>query len=419
MKELRKYSTALRESMHVWINDIKHLDLLVGIPCYNNEDTIRYVVSTVADGLHQHFSNLKTGILVSDGGSLDDTRERAYGAIVPPDIERKVTIYRGIPGKGTSFRAVFEAACRLGAHALLVVDSDLKSIRPEWIKLMAEPVLHKEVQYLVPYYFRHKYDGTITNQIVYPITRALYGHCIRQPIGGDFAIAPEILELYLKQDVWTTDVARFGIDIWMTTTAINEAFKVEQIFLGAKLHDAKDPATDLAPMFRQVVSTLFYLMGKYEESWRKIKGSCPVNLRGEREINATPEQINVNLDKLRDEFIDGFEHFSPMYRQIVEPANYIQLEKIIKKAKEDEPINFSPELWAKVVYDFAFTYQTWARNRRRLVDIMTPLYFGRTAAYCQGVAVLNNEEAEKVIEEQALAFEKLKPYLIEKYEVWE
>jgi hypothetical protein len=350
---------------------------------------------------------------------LDDTRERAYGAIVPPGIERKVTIYRGIPGKGTSFRAVFEAASRLESHALLVVDSDLKSIRPEWIKLMAEPILNKEAQFLVPYYFRHKYDATITNQIVYPLTRALYGQCIRQPIGGEFAIAPEILKLYLNEDVWTTDVARFGIDIWMTTTAINEGFNVEQVFLGAKLHDAKDPAIDLAPMFRQVVSTLFYLMGKYEANWRKAKGSCPVIIRGQREINMKPEPLEVNLDKLRDEFIEGFDHFSPMYRQTIEPANYIQLEKIVNKAKEDEAITFPSDLWAKVVYDFAFTYQTWARNRRRLVDIMTPLYFGRTAAYCLRVADLNSEEAEKVIEEQALAFEKFKPYLIEKYEVWE
>jgi len=314
---------------------------------------------------------------------------------------------------------VFEAAFRLKAKALLVVDADLKSIRPEWIKSMTEPILNKEAQYLVPYYSRHKYDGTITNQIVYPLTRALYGQCIRQPIGGDFAIAPEILDLYLKEDVWTTDVARFGIDIWMTTTAINEGFKIEQVFLGTKIHEAKDPAEDLGPMFRQIISTLFYLIGKYEEEWRKVKASCAVKIIGGIKKDVKPEPLEVNYNKLRDEFLDGFDHFSPMYKQIIEADNYYKLEKTVKKAKENEGIVFPQELWAKIIYDFAFTYQSWSRNRRRLVDIMTPLYFGRTAAYCQEVADLSDEEAEQVIEAQSLAFEKLKPYLINKYKIWE
>ena len=40
----------------------------------------------------------------------------------------------------------------------------------------------------------------------------------------------------------------------MTHSAINEGFAVCQARLGAKIHDAKDPASDLGPMFRQVVA---------------------------------------------------------------------------------------------------------------------------------------------------------------------
>ena len=47
----------------------------------------------------------------------------------------------------------------------------------------------------------------------------------------------------------------------MTHSAINEGFAVCQARLGAKIHDAKDPASDLGPMFRQVVGTLFTLAG--------------------------------------------------------------------------------------------------------------------------------------------------------------
>ena len=42
---------------------------------------------------------------------------------------------------------------------------------------------------MAPLYARYKYDGTITNTVTYPLTRALYGHRIRQPIGGDFGVS--------------------------------------------------------------------------------------------------------------------------------------------------------------------------------------------------------------------------------------
>jgi glycosyltransferase involved in cell wall biosynthesis len=191
-------------------------------------------------------------VINSDGGSTDGTRE----AVLSATIEEKTLMllstplfplhglslpYHGVPGKGSAFRMVFEMANRLGARACAVVDSALRSITPEWIDLLVRPILFAKYDFVAPYYHRHKYDGTITNSIVYPLTRALYGLQVRQPIGGDFGISPGLLQCYLRKDVWETDVARFGIDIWMTTVAIAERFRVCQSFLGAKLHDAKDP----------------------------------------------------------------------------------------------------------------------------------------------------------------------------------
>ena len=59
------------------------------------------------------------------------------------------------------------------------------------------PVLEQGFDYVAPYYLRHKYDGTITNSIVYPMTRTLYGHRIRQPIGGDFGFSGHLAQHYL------------------------------------------------------------------------------------------------------------------------------------------------------------------------------------------------------------------------------
>ncbi len=98
---------------------------------------------------------------------------------------------------------------------------------------------------------------------------------MRQPIGGEFGISARLVERYLERDDWETDVARFGIDIWMTTIAIAEGYRVCQSFLGAKLHDAKDPGSDLTAMLHQVVGSVFMLMQEYEPVWMNVTESQP------------------------------------------------------------------------------------------------------------------------------------------------
>lgn len=419
MKKMKYYSSALRKSVMEWGNQLKEIDLLVGIPSFNNEESIRHVVEMVGEGLAEYYPDRKSAILVSDGGSLDDTREEAEAAKVPDQVARMVSIYRGIPGKGTSFRAVFEFAVLVKADACAVYDADLRSITPEWIKGLMNPMVEGKADFVAPFYTRHKYDGTITNHIVYPMTRALYGKDIRQPIGGDFGFSGELAAFYAKQDVWMTDIARFGIDIWMTTSAIAEGFRLMQANLGAKIHDPKDPAEDLGPMFQQVLSTMFYLMGTYEGKWRGPVKYSPVPIWNQLDQIPKIPPVAVTLSKMEKEFCEGFEQFRPLYGTVLASENMEALEAVYQKAKKEHVLAFDPELWAKILYDFAFIYQTWTRNRRRLVSIITPLYFGRVGAYCQQVAEMNEQEAEQVIQDQAKVFEAQKDYLLEKFEAWD
>ncbi|HEX9879545.1 MAG TPA: glycosyl transferase family 2 [Candidatus Binatia bacterium] len=414
----RKYPSALRENVHLWLRQISNVDILVAIPCFNNEDTIEYVVQQAGIGLARYFPDQKCAVFVCDGGSLDDTRERVYETPTPEGILKRVTIYRGLPGKGSSLRGVFELVILSKAKAAAMVDSDLSSITPEWIKSLIQPILDRSAAFVAPFYRRHKFDGTITNQIVYPMTRALYGVDIRQPIGGDFGFSPELAAFYMDEDVWDTDVARFGIDIWMTTSAINEGFKVVQAYLGTKIHGAKDPGSDLGPMFQQVISTLFYLMGKYERSWRHENSheTVPINALKEEDLQLTP--VSVSLTKLNSEFVDGFNHFRPMYQEILSPENWEKLSAIHRKWGAGEKAELDADLWSRILYDFACVYQLWERNRRTLVNIITPLYFGRTKSYCEQVMDMTYDEAEAVVQEQAAIFEKNKPYLFKRFSNW-
>ena len=62
-------------------------------------------------------------------------------------------------------RALFEVARELKVKAMVMVDSDLRSIVPEWVELLAGPILKGGYDFVAPLYSRYKYDGTITNNI--------------------------------------------------------------------------------------------------------------------------------------------------------------------------------------------------------------------------------------------------------------
>jgi hypothetical protein len=405
--------TALREDARKRMEEIGRADILVGIPSYNNAATIGHVVRMAAEGMVKYFPDMKPVLVNSDGGSPDGTRQVALNASVPQGVEVIATEYQGISGKGSAFRAIFEAAKALGVQVCVVVDSDLRSITPQWIELLAGPIVKEGTGYVTPFYIRHKYDGTITNNICYPMTRMLYGLDIRQPIGGDFGFSAALLDHYLGQDVWGTDVARFGIDIWMTTTAINASFRVAQAHLGVKIHDAKDPAASLGPMFRQVVGTLFGMMARYEANWKAVTGSQPTPIYGgPRE--ADPEPVPVTLSAMIEKLRAGQKEWSRVWDEVLSVENRAVLEAIL--AQPDDAYQFTAQQWAPMVFDFAVAYNKSGLENDTVIDSMTPLYYGRTAGLVVESQDMDSATFEQeVIQAQARTFEQLKPYLIERW----
>ena len=409
------------EAQHA-VETIKQADIVIGIPSFNNARTIGHVVKACYAGLSKYFPELKSVVINSDGGSTDGTREAVLSASLDEaslmllstpllPLHRLSFPYHGIPGKGSAFRMVFEMARRLNARVCAVVDSDLRSITPEWIDLLVRPILLAKYDFVAPYYHRHKYDGTITNSIVYPLTRSLYGSQIRQPIGGDFGVSPGVIDCYLKKDVWETDVAKFGIDIWMTTVAIAEGFRVCQSFLGAKLHDAKDPSADLSAMLQQVVSSVFDLMKEYDRVWQLKTGSSPVPLFGFR-FDVGLDPIHVDVERMLRAFRRGAEELEELWQIGMRPPTLAAVRKLALERKADENFHMEDRLWARIIVEFAAACRRNHVIRPQLLQSLPPLYLGRVASFVKETATLSSQQVEDRIEGLCLAFEELKPYLV-------
>jgi len=392
---------------------VKKAELVVCIPSYNEADSISYPTAQADKGLMKYFRDKTAVIINCDNNSPDNTRQAFLNT---PTNTPKIYLSTppGVKGKGNNFRNLFKKIVALHARAVVVVDADLKSITPEWIKHLGEP-LFEGFSYVAPLYVRHKYDGTITNGIAYPMTRALYGRRVRQPIGGDFGFSGKLAKAYLKSYVWDEAVANFGIDIWMTTLAINQRVQICQSFMGRpKIHRTKDPGTHLGPMFRQVVGTMFSMMKEFESFWTKIKYSRPTAIYGfglgEVEM---PPKVEVDTQNLLEKFHKGFEQHSEQWRKILAENVYKKLHEI-GEMKEAE-FNFPTDLWARVLFDMAVAYRDSVIDRDLMMESLIPLYFGRTLSFVKKTKRMSIKQAEEAIEKDCMAFEIAKPYLLKRW----
>ena len=449
-------ATTLTPAIRDEIARLGRADIMVGIPSFKNAATIGYVVRAAHAGLVQYFPDLKPVLVNSDAGSSDGT-QRVVIETEPPDYVESILLVRptnkldrvtltypeidGIGGKGAALRTIFEIAAALEVQALVVVDSDLRSIVPEWIELLAGPILKGGYDFTAPLYARYKYDGTITNTVTYPLTRALYGHRIRQPIGGDFGVSGDLVRHYLELDDWTDDISKFGIDIWMTTSALTGGFAVCQTRLGAKVHDPKDPGADLGPMFRQVVGTILRLAAAHPDAWLNVRGSHDVPAYGfERIIDPPP--LEVNSIRLLSEFHAGSLTLADTWGRMLDDANHAAVMALAEEAGtlaesasrrfgmggEDAPrvgtlemaetltaFHFPDDLWARVIYDLVLAVRRGDLEAGTMVAALVPIYFGRVGSFVIENRNVTTADAEERVERQARQFELLKPYLVDRW----
>ena len=393
--------------------NIKKADMVVCIPSYREADSIGYPTTQADEGLQKYFGEYSAVIINCDNNSPDHTREAFFDT--PTQMPKiYLSTEPGLKGKGNNFRNLFQKVVDLKAKAVVVVDADLKSITPEWIKHLGEP-LFSGFSYVAPLYIRHKYDGTITNGIAYPMTRSLYGRRVRQPIGGDFGFSGKLAPLYLESKTWSEAVANFGIDIWMTTLAMNHKAQICQAFMGRpKIHRTKDPGSDLGPMFRQVVGTIFSMMKEFAPFWLKVKYSRPTAIYGfglgETEM---PPEVSVNRENLLNQFHEGFGKYSGIWKTILTSDVYQKLLEI--KDMREQEFNFPTDLWARLLFDTAASYGEVGIDEDDTMDSLIPLYFGRTLSFVRRTEKMSIKQAEEAIEDDCTTFEMAKPYLLQRW----
>lgn len=398
-------------------------EIVLGILSYNNAETIAPVVRAAQEGLARYFPDRRGVLVQADGGSRDGTPQLALDAALDKSAVVQVSypVYPvhklspdsyGIPGRGNAVHAVFEAAGKLQAKACAVLDSSVRDLKPEWTEAMMRPVLEDGFDFVAPYYLRHKYAAPILKGLVYPLIRALYGKRIRQPIGGDFTFSGRLIEHYLRQGQWASDIAGSGVDAWLTTQAICGSFRVAQVLWEPRLQSQNEPAPEVSSVLAQVLGSVFTEMNRTAPVWQRVRGSEAVpTLGADAPPAAEPSPIDVH--SMFESFRLGYQNLQDVWRVVLPPATLLELKRMASRS--EDTFRFEDAFWARTIYDFALAHRMRVMDRVHLLRALTPLYLGWVASYVSQVRNSTAEEAQTRVETLCRAYEAQKGYLISRW----
>jgi len=400
--------------------NVGEVDILVGLPTHNNAKTIGSIVHTIRSGILRDFPRERVVILNADGGSRDGTPELITGVSIDDvrpasnvyalrTLHAISTKYASTPQSGVALRTILAAAELLRAKACIVVSPESELITPEWISNLLRPVYYEGFDLVSPTYRRHKFDGLLTTNLLYPMVRALYGVRIREAYMSEFGFSGRLGSQFLGKNRWNDGIGEDGAELRLALAAVTGGFRICQSFLGTK-DPVERRAADLVSTLRQSVGVLFSALEFDFDVWSTVSGSQDVPTTG-NDLELLLDPLRVNRKRLLEMFTSGVSELESVFQSILSPSTLADLKRIVGLG--DEQFRYPAELWVRTVYEFAAAFQKSVINRDHIIQALAPLFRGRVFTF---VVENRNGSAMDVannIEGLCLEFERLKPYLLE------
>jgi hypothetical protein len=435
---------------------IGHADVVIGIPSHRNGRTIPEVAEAVSQAVKRYLAGVRVVLVNADGGSSDNTVRSLEDAEMPSNVSKVLASYVGTNGKGSAIRAIFEASGMLGARACVIVEARAPGITPEWVKALVDPILGG-ADVVIPCFQRSNYTAALVDNLCYPFLRMFLNTDLRQPLTSEFGISGEFAAELADTDIWETDVARFGINVWVPIQALAEGRRVVQADLGYRGDQSGDPGAALDARFLHNVSTLFRVLTVHRRLWLPVIGDPDAS--GERDPRADdvpPRRIDFAGDRCPDRVVpvdlrptdqcidglllgmrNGMERYHALWRSILQPATLTRVEQLVDQsiamgrpcrgveaktaAVTGLDFRFPIDLWRDVVIEFAVVYNQGEGDPDKVIEALLPLFYGRAAAYVLETEGLDTAAREAVVEEVVQAFLRGRSRFLEQwnyYQTW-
>jgi hypothetical protein len=327
-----------------------------------------------------------------------------------PVLDPSMTVAQGI---SNAYRAIWGISDTIGARACVILTSAVENVTPAWTHALVQPILEREFDLATPCYVPHKFEGLLNSAVLYPLTRAVYGKRIQNPLGPDFGFSARLVRSLLQLDAAKAKIGAANQFLPVGPVAVVRGFKVCQVYLGERTHPPVD-WKNLDSVIANVLGPLFLDVERDAPFWQHIRSSEQVPIYGDP-LPVAEEEENVALDlrRLLEPFQLGFRNLREIWALVLPPGALLELNKAHRLPPEQ--FRIPDELWARIIYDFALAYRLRTIGRDHLLRAMTPLYLGWVASYALEVETWEAAAVQKRLERLCAAYENGKPYLLSRW----
>jgi hypothetical protein len=167
-------------------------------------------------------------------------------------------------------------------------------------------------------------------------------------------------------------------------------------------------------LFKEVVGTIFSLMSPFEKHWINVKYSKPTAIYGYSlgEVEKVPK-VEVDNERLIRRFQEGFNQYGTLWEKILCRDIYMKLVEM--RGMRKDIFSFPADLWSRLLYDMAVFCRNVPDEKKLALESLIPLYYGRTFSYVRKTKGMSTRQAEEAVEEDCMAFEMTKPYLVKRW----
>jgi hypothetical protein len=233
---------------------------------------------------------------------------------------------------------------------------------------------------------------------------------MREPLAAEFGCSSRFLAYCLEQDVWERELAQYGIDLWVTGTALANGFRCCQAPLGPRVQSVAPNRPGFREVFQQVVGSAFACLEENTAYWLARGASDPLPVVGPVPAPRIDPPA-VDGGRLAESFCSDVRNLQSVLQSILSSQTLSSLNRIADA--EGEQLLYPDELWAATVYQFLVAYHRGVMRRDHILQALIPLYLGRTGSFLGQYASAEEADVNAALESLCQQFERSKPALVE------
>jgi predicted GH43/DUF377 family glycosyl hydrolase len=402
--------------------EIGEADIVVGVPFYNEFETIGHVIRTIKRGLLKYYPSKKCVIVAVGSPAGEEALKVAKAISRSSGIAQMAFLldHERISGKGWAVWAIMHIARTLGAD-LAIIEADVRSRRqdgrtlglvPEWVSLLLDPIKAREMDLVASRFTRYYLEDIISTHVFYPLLAAVFDCPVHDLGGGQWGISYQLLRTFLQRAPLppSTEVGGFGIDAWLVTSAVGSDAEICEANLGIKVHQ---PSVDKAQLvLTQAARVLFEqaVIG-YGQWARTTEASEPPLVQPLPVFGVKPESLPDGVSLVPQQLVHryqrGFVGFRTLFEQVMPKEVFAELERLSET--DARYFNFSHRLWAQVVYRLilagAFPSGFAVGD---IISALVVVYYGHVAGFAleaqnmrEKLKSIPHEEAEYLVSLEA------------------